>query len=707
VWVHRLPSLPAIPAVIKQEQAGLLLTRMGVIYREVVRLHKEKPFDIISSPIWLAEGLIVAMDPRFTSILSLHSSSKTGVDLAGAGLLASDNPATLLEMQCVSAHSYTHANSKAAIRKTTAEYVMPNGAIVIPHGVNDEWSGYVRARSDDDRVRVLIVGLLDKRKGADVLYDIMPKILSRFSTVDFMLVGPACPLAELNDDTLSSAMKRRFVSRPDILQRVTFAGVVSDHELYQHYANADFLLLASRYESFGLSVIEAMSFSLPVVAWKAGGVCETLVDGETGILIDVEDRDGLIEAVGRLATDPDLRRIYGEKGRERYVSKFSTATSIPRTIAVYRQTVAASNASTERRHQFEPEALVSCFVRVIEGVTALRGESAEHTARSLIDGDGADLPVEVAPPRVGIVVRCSDSAGNVAAALDSVLAQAYRNFHCVVVDDASEDNSAEVIAGWMAERNDDRFSFVRSGPNRGQMASIASGLSACDGELVAFLDADDLWSPHFLQVHVSVIHGTPISMSLSHAVEVDGNGKMPRETSYDGLPRVRLEPASYLNPPGNLASCMMYRRSILDVAMPHDLGGLRDCALEYMHILCRLFSGLFVIDQSLTAVRGQREGRRPPLVVLGPDIVAGSKSERCDGVIVARALLSHLLDNSPKLRSVLPPRSRQILVRRLVRRCLLAGVSLDDPRINHVVGSSRILRDKLRAKVWFLRRGLI
>ena len=233
-----------------REQAGLFLARMGVIYREVARLHNKKAFDIISSPIWLAEGLIVAMDPRFTSVLSLHTSTKTGFDLAGRVQLASDNPATTLEMQCVSAHSYTHANSNAAISKITAEYVAPNGAIVIPHGVNDESSRYVRTRGDDGRVRVLIVGLLDKRKGADVLYDIIPGILSRFSMVEFTLAGPAYPLAELGNDTLPSAMKKSFAGKSDILQRVNFAGVVSDPELYQHYANADLLLLTSRYESY-------------------------------------------------------------------------------------------------------------------------------------------------------------------------------------------------------------------------------------------------------------------------------------------------------------------------------------------------------------------------------------------------------------------------------------------------------------------------
>ena len=62
VWLHRLVSQPVVPKEIVHEAAGLFLTRMFMVYREVLRLHGEKPFDIISDPIWLAEGLAVALE---------------------------------------------------------------------------------------------------------------------------------------------------------------------------------------------------------------------------------------------------------------------------------------------------------------------------------------------------------------------------------------------------------------------------------------------------------------------------------------------------------------------------------------------------------------------------------------------------------------------------------------------------------------------
>lgn len=678
VWVHRIPNFPALPDALKHEQAGLYLSRLASVYREVMRLHEEKSFDIISSPIYLAEGLLIAKDPRFAAILSLHTSSNWRPASAASRPLA-NSPLAILENHCVHAHSHTHANSHAAVQTITAEYATPNSVFVIPHGVNDMSLRYARDRGDDSRIRVLLVGLMDKRKGADVLYDIIPKILSRFSTVEFVLLGPPFPMAEFGYETLPLAMQRRFRKRPDMLRRVHFAGVVPDDEVYRSYANADLLLLPSRYESFGLSVIEAMSFGLPVVAWKAGGVCETVVDGESGILVDVENRNGLIEAVGRLATDPQLRRRYGDQGRKRYLSHFSTTTSIPRTIDAYRK-IAEAEASVGRGRFYQPDAVVAQFAKVIATVTALKEKAALATAQSLIDGCGSSAP------RVGVVVNCFNAAEGVAATLDSVRAQTFRDFHCVVIDDASSDRSADVIASWIADKRDGRFSVQRHEARCGSVASISAGLVACDGELVALLDAGEVWLSDFLQLHVSVINETSIAVSRSVAAQADHQAQIS-----GGQPPVRFEPPNHVPYSADTASCMMFQRSFLEAAMPLDATDPAIRAQAYFFTLGRYISGAFAIEQSPVAFRDRPAG-------------ATRASEQAD-IIVARAAIRHLLDYPPKLAAVLPARRRDILLRTLLRQCLRAGVSVDDQRIYEVLGL-RVWRDRLRARVWFLRRGL-
>lgn len=87
----------------------------------------------------------------------------------------------------------------------------------------------------------------------------------------------------------------------------------------------DVFVIPSNYpDPFPRSVIEAMSFALPVVAFKAaGGIVEAVDDGVTGILSEPGDTGDMGRAIGRLALDPALRKSMGEAGRERVIAKFS------------------------------------------------------------------------------------------------------------------------------------------------------------------------------------------------------------------------------------------------------------------------------------------------------------------------------------------------------------------------------------------------
>src|SRR5271155_4617834 len=110
-----------------------------------------------------------------------------------------------------------------------------------------------------------------------------------------------------------------------------------------------------------------------------------------------------------------------------------------------------------------------------------------------------DLPwSQIALPRVSVIVTCYNYARYVGHALDSVASQTFKNFDCVVVDDASTDDSGTVIKRWIDERKDARFRSIRNTANSGQTTSFAVGLAATNSEFVAFLDADDFWFPEFL-----------------------------------------------------------------------------------------------------------------------------------------------------------------------------------------------------------------
>lgn len=81
--------------------------------------------------------------------------------------------------------------------------------------------------------------------------------------------------------------------------------------------------LTRQEEAFGVSIIEAMAASLPVVTGRSGGVCESVVHGETGILFDPGDVDAHADALTHLARDSDLRQRMGRAAQARVRAHFT------------------------------------------------------------------------------------------------------------------------------------------------------------------------------------------------------------------------------------------------------------------------------------------------------------------------------------------------------------------------------------------------
>lgn len=105
---------------------------------------------------------------------------------------------------------------------------------------------------------------------------------------------------------------------------------------------ADLFLLPSETESFGLSALEALSCAVPVVASRAGGLPEVVVDGENGFLRPVGDVDGMAAAALSLLTDPERHRRFAAHGRQWATTRFGKAAIVERYREVYARAIAAA-----------------------------------------------------------------------------------------------------------------------------------------------------------------------------------------------------------------------------------------------------------------------------------------------------------------------------------------------------------------------------
>src|SRR5688572_4584924 len=108
---------------------------------------------------------------------------------------------------------------------------------------------------------------------------------------------------------------------------------------------SDVFLLPSELEAFGLAALEAQACELPVIATRIGGIPEVVNEGESGYLSDIGDVEKMSRDTLTLLRSEDLRRAFGEKGRELAVQRYSTCKIIPQYIAFYEKIVNKAKAA--------------------------------------------------------------------------------------------------------------------------------------------------------------------------------------------------------------------------------------------------------------------------------------------------------------------------------------------------------------------------
>jgi len=127
---------------------------------------------------------------------------------------------------------------------------------------------------------------------------------------------------------------RRVAAQLRIESEVNWTGYLSDDELVSAYRSADLLVHPSRYEGFGLQVVEAMASGLPVICSSAGSLPE--VAGDAAVMVDPDDPDGLAEKITEVLTDETLAHRMAEKGL-RQADKFTWSRTAAETLEAYKE----------------------------------------------------------------------------------------------------------------------------------------------------------------------------------------------------------------------------------------------------------------------------------------------------------------------------------------------------------------------------------
>ena len=195
---------------------------------------------------------------------------------------------------------YRRACAVIAISRHTAEVGIaqlgldPSRVHVIPHGVDVGFHPLPGAARDDPP-SLLMVGEYSRRKGYPEAFGAIGALADRGYPHRLRVTGRIAPWV--------APVLERLVASASVPERIELLGFVDD--LAGAYRGADALIMTSRYEGFGLPILEAMACGTPVVAFANSAVSEVV--GDAGLLVPDGDVPALVTAV-RSVLDDDARR---------------------------------------------------------------------------------------------------------------------------------------------------------------------------------------------------------------------------------------------------------------------------------------------------------------------------------------------------------------------------------------------------------------
>jgi glycogen(starch) synthase len=345
VWVHRLvPRDTAPPPPSGLKVPTHIWAHASTMLEGLRRISERHAIECVYAPIWDCEGLAVLLDGRFPIVTSLQTTLYFWLE--SHPHLAKEKdfqenfaiPMLSLEAYIMRESDHIHAISSSIARNISDSYAIEFDSkhiSVIPLGL-DDWSILPETLPQplpDGAIRLLFVGRLESRKGIDILLQVVPHLLARHPNLFIDLVGND-RLPGPGDIPYRDVFEARIT--PELASRVFFHGEVSEDRLRGFYRSCDIFVAPSRFESFGLILVEAMMYAKPVVACRVGGMVEVAEDEKTALLAEPGDASSLEQCLERLITDLELRRALGAAGRRRYEERFTPQRMAEGVVALMR-----------------------------------------------------------------------------------------------------------------------------------------------------------------------------------------------------------------------------------------------------------------------------------------------------------------------------------------------------------------------------------
>lgn len=313
VWLKELPPNVPCHALAPRMPSGSLAKILWALQSvpQLQRFFREHPCDVVLTFLWLPTVLAAIALRRLSNppllVWSVQNDLKRDFALHRDGWLRRRLTLTILPKRV----NHFIAISEGIRRKTQALLGAPADRItVIPNSVELARARKMAAMPDavppkEAPVRLVSVGRLHPAKGMDVLLHALAKMNCQDHNWECCILGDGPEKSRL---TL-------LAKEIGLNEHVSFVGYKLNP--YAWLRTADIFVSPSRWETFGIVIVEAMALGLPVIATTTDGARDIISDGVDGLLVPIGDTSALANAIVDLIHNPSLRRRLGEKAKQK------------------------------------------------------------------------------------------------------------------------------------------------------------------------------------------------------------------------------------------------------------------------------------------------------------------------------------------------------------------------------------------------------
>jgi glycosyltransferase involved in cell wall biosynthesis len=291
---------------------------------DIIHIHDCRCFQGISTYLFAeAESMPYVLQPHGSYLSSSQGSFNINLARSALDKLVSDrifrNAAKVIALTNAEAYEY----SCAGVPKEKIA-IVPNG-IDLSEYANLPSEGFFKKKFglDENEKIILYLGRIHKIKGIDILVRAFSNVVKKLDDAKLVIAGP-------DDGYLRETVA--LVNALKVEKRVVFAGPLYGRDKLEAYVDADVYVLPSRYETFPMSILEALACGTPTILTENCGISEDFKDG-AGLVVK-PDSDHLSEALIEMLMSRAKQKVF-RKNRSTLPERFSISGTVSRLERVY------------------------------------------------------------------------------------------------------------------------------------------------------------------------------------------------------------------------------------------------------------------------------------------------------------------------------------------------------------------------------------